>query len=157
MVTKNNGDYLKYKIIISHETWREIESKYPNHKELGLDYWTIRKILSSFMDLILDEVLTNPLGFVLPYESGCLRMIGVPIKNISKQAKSYKKIEYARTGNIMYQMRWLLTNAKVKNNKFYKTKTPILIAKKIIEQIRNDNFFNWMVVPDFNLISKIIY
>lgn len=157
MVTKNNGDYLKYKTIVSHEAWREIESKYPNHKEIGLDYWTVRKILSSFMDLVLDEVIANPLGFVLPYESGCLRMVGVPISNISDFTKKVKKIEYARTGNTFYQMRWLLTNAKVKHNKFYNMHTPILIRKRIVEEIRKDNFFNWMIVPEYNLVSKIQY
>lgn len=157
MVTKNNGDYLRYKITISHDVWKEVQSKYSNHDDVGLDYWTVRKILSSFMDLVLEEVLTNPLGFVLPFQSGCLRMVGVPIAKMSKLAKQNKKIDYARTGNTLYQMAWLLRNAKVKYHKFYRIQTPILVRKRITKEIREDKFFNWMIIPEYKLISKTQY
>ena len=47
MTTKNNGEFNKYKTIVSIEAYREFAKMYPNHRELGMDYWVIRRILSS--------------------------------------------------------------------------------------------------------------
>lgn len=145
--TKNHGEYLKYKKIISHECWRTFQKKYPNCKELGLDYWTIRKILSDFSDLVMEEVFNHPLGFDLPFNFGTLRMIGNPVK---KRTFRYKviKIDYVRTDNVIYGLYWIFKKSKKKNVKFYNFKTAKLVTKEIIKRIKEDKFLNWIVVPD---------
>ncbi len=83
-------DYTKYKFQTSIEVWKKFEKKHPDCKELGLDYWTLRRILSTLGDLITEEVLTNPLGFTLPYQFGCLRMIGFPLTKRTGRIKGQK-------------------------------------------------------------------
>lgn len=154
-VTQNPGDYLKYKITVSHLCWRAVQEKYPNHKELGLDYWTVRKILSDLGDLIVEEVYDNPEGFALPYTLGTLMMIGRPTKTRLKYRN--KRIDYARTGNVIYGMYWLTSKSKVKKINFYKFKTAKLVQRDITRVIRNDRFFKWLVVPEKRNITRLDY
>lgn len=148
------GDYLQYKTIISHETWRSFSSKYPDCKELGLDYWTIRRLLSDLSDMIIEEVINNSLGFELPYRCGTLKMVGHPMEKRTEFYKR-KKMDYARTDGHVYTMRWITKGAKMKLKRLYKFKTAKLIQKELTKAIREDKFFNWVTIPDKKLLNKL--
>lgn len=150
---KGNGLYLEYKCLISHDCWRAFQEKYPNFKQLGFDYWTVRRILSSFGDLVIEEVFKNPRGFELPYKFGHLIMIG---NKVTKRTESLKKrkIDYVRTDNVIYGLRWFFKKAKVKRINYYKGRTAKLVLNKINKAIKEDKFFNWIVVDD---IKKVMY
>lgn len=142
------GDYLDYKIIVSHEAWRAFKDKYPNCKELGMDYWTVRKILSSMFDLIMEKVYNSARGFKLPYTFGVLRIIGVKVTSKRTAVTKFKSLDYSRTDNYIYGLYWIRirTSVKVKWIRFFNFKTAKLIRNKITSLVKNDEFLKWIRV-----------
>jgi len=157
MTTKNNGEFNRYKTIVSVEAYREFAKLYPNHRELGMNYWVIRRILSSMNDLIMEEVYNHPLGFSLPYNFGCLRMIGVKVKSKRTDVTKMKKIDYSRTEGYIYSLQWLRNPKKIRIKRlhFYKFVTAKLVRKAITKKIREDGFFNWTKLVDRKDIKRL--
>lgn len=150
--TKFHGTYLKYKRIVSIETWQVYHAKYPK----GLNYWTFRKLLSDITDLMVEEIINNPLGFVLPHKFGVIRMIGFKM-NSTGGTRKLRKIEFARTNNYIYQMVWLRHKYKVrvKYLELFNFSTARLIRSYITQCIREDKFYNWMKLDSWDQVSKM--
>lgn len=143
------GDYDKYKCTVSHECWRKFSEEYPNE----LDYWTLRRIISTMGDLIIEEVINNPSGFRLPGDYGHLIMGGTPIKSI-KARRSNSTLNLSRTENYVYSLIWL---HGVQNNRgFYRFKTAKLVRNYITKCIREDKFLNWIKVNQYKDLLKLI-
>lgn len=142
------GDYGEYKCTVSHECWKRFKKEFPE----TVDYWTLRKILSTMNDLIIDEVIDNPSGFKLPYNFGHLIMAGTLVKSPKSRMKG-TPLNLARTENYVYSLVWL--PGVQYNRTFYRAKTPKLIQRYITKCIREDKFLNWIKVSKYSDLIKL--
>jgi len=153
------GDYLDYKLTISHVAWRSFQEEFSDSQQLDVDYWTFRRILSDLGKLIVEKVLENERGFYLPYGAGWLVMAGMKVKNKGKYVRKFKDLDYYRTNNYVYGMRWIMQRQKssMKHQKFYAFRTAKLVTKQIIEKIRTDQFSHWLKVARLKDLVYIKY
>lgn len=139
--------YNEYKITVSHQAWKEFQKKYPKSKELGIDYWKFRRILSTLREVVEDEVLGNTDGVQLPMTLGRLRIAGFKVHKPPKHCK----LQLARTDHRYYKLEWDIKfqRFKLRALQCYDSITAKLFKVKLIQWIKSDNFFHWTIYADY--------
>ena len=136
------GDYNRYKITVSHLVWRRIQKANPEFIENGFDYWTVRKVLGYFGQLIDREVLKNTYGFKLPYGFGYVVIIGTKIKRRLKNRRA--KIEHIKTDNTYYTLMWVKGDRTIYKFGWFLFYSCRLFRDKLIDTIKKDDFLHWL-------------
>ena len=131
--------YNEFKITVAHEAWRRCN---PELKKMG--YWKFRRIIQSLGNHVIEEILTNNEGVILPYGLGQFQIVGV---KKTTRGKRRRKMELFRTDNVYYKLRWNNSNAKkyLPHALYFKACSTRILRDELVKRIKKDQFYQWTV------------
>lgn len=140
-------DYKHYTI---HEAYNMFRAAYPDHTKYLVDGKPLQqkqfKSISGYMaTLIIEEAISNPYGFILPFNCGVLRPFKqvLQIKNFRKAMDHVRKDWYNK-GKYVFMVRWVRDNyySNLKFKRYYRYKPSDKIKDLFREHVKQNGSKN---------------
>lgn len=137
---RSSGIYVYYKFMVVQETWKKLKNT-PLIKDNKISHLEFKRIIATLSWGIMEEVLINPQGFIIPCNLGYFQVIGIKKQSAPSERSMFL---YAITDNYHYTIRHYFKNQKkTKNQEFYTFRISSNAKKLISRRIKTDDFFHY--------------